>query len=133
MSSVPPPPPPPGYGGQPYGTPGGYGQGYGYPQGYGGYQPPRDHPKATTALVLGILSLVLCQILGPFALVIGRRAVKDIDASGGALGGRGQATAGWVCGLIATILLVLGVALFVFVFAIAAVDSSNDFNSVLVR
>lgn len=139
--STPPPPPPPGYGQGPYGqSPYGqpaYGQpGYGQPP-YGqagyGYQPPRDHPKATTALVLGILALVLCQILGPFAWVMGRKAVKEIDASGGALGGRGQATAGWICGLVATIILLLSILFMVVVVVLAITTSESEFNAVLVR
>jgi Domain of unknown function (DUF4190) len=79
-----------------------------YPQQPGGYAPPpRDHPRATLALVLGILSLVCLQILGPFAWVIGRKAVVEIDASGGQMGGRGQAQAGYVLGIISTALFVL--------------------------
>ncbi len=72
-----------------------------------GYRP--DHPRATVSLVLGIVSLVLCSILGPVAWVIGGRTVSEIDASGGQYGGRGQAMAGKVCGIIATVLLALGI------------------------
>jgi len=78
------------------------------PQGGPAYAP--QHPRATTALVLGILSLVICGVLGPFAWVIGGNAVKEIDASGGQLGGRGMAQAGRICGMIATILLIIGLA-----------------------
>ncbi|HEY3482639.1 MAG TPA: hypothetical protein VGL02_27450 [Streptomyces sp.] len=50
-----PPSYPPGPPGPPYG--------YGYPPpGYG-----VEHPQGTTVLVLGILSLVICGVLGPFA------------------------------------------------------------------
>ncbi|MGZ4581735.1 MAG: DUF4190 domain-containing protein [Nocardioidaceae bacterium] len=76
------------------------------PQGGPAYAP--QHPRATLALVLGILSLVICSVLGPFAWVIGGNAVKEIDASGGQLGGRGLAQAGRICGMIATVLLILG-------------------------
>jgi Domain of unknown function (DUF4190) len=119
VSTPPPPPPPPGYGQPAYGQPA-----YGQP-GYG-YQPPRDHPRATTSLVLGILGLVLCQLLGPVALVMGRKAVKEIDASGGALGGRGSATAGWVCGLVATILLVVSAVAVAVAVAFAVATSSTS-------
>lgn len=68
-----------------------------------------DHPRATTAMVLGILGLVVCQICAPFAWSIGGKAVKEIDASGGAYGGRGQAQAGYIMGIIGTVLLGLGV------------------------
>lgn len=40
-------------------------------------------------------------------MVIGKRAVAEIDASGGRLGARGQAQAGYVLGIIGTVLLVL--------------------------
>ena len=78
----------------------------------GQYQPPYspvppDHPRATTALVLGIVSLVLCQLLGPVAWAIGGSTVKEIDASNGQLGGRGTAQAGRICGIVATVILVL--------------------------
>ncbi|MPZ62793.1 MAG: DUF4190 domain-containing protein [Propionibacteriales bacterium] len=85
-----------------------------YPQ-QPGYPPapPQNHPRATTALVLGILSLVVCGLLGPFAWRIGKNAMNDIDASGGQIGGRGLAQAGYICGLIATILLIAVIALVV--------------------
>ena len=78
---------------------------YGAPQyGAGGYLPP-DHPQATTVLVLGILSLVVCGVIGPFAWVMGNRVVDEIDGSGGQLGGRSNANAGRICGIVATVLL----------------------------
>ena len=78
-----------------------------------GYGPPvqyaPDHPKATTSLVLGILGVVLCQILGPFAWAMGKKTLDEIDASQGRLGGRGAAQAGYVLGIVGTILLGLSV------------------------
>ena len=108
---------------QPSGQPGPYGYsqgGYsqGPPQGYPpGYQPyggnpvaPPEHPKATTAMVVGILGLTMCQVAAPFAWVIGKRTVAEIDASGGRLGGRGQAQAGYIMGIVGTVLLGLAIA-----------------------
>ena len=69
-----------------------------------GYAPP-EHPQATTAMVLGILGLATCTVFSPFAWRIGKRAVAEIDASNGRLGGRGPAQAGYVTGLIGTIML----------------------------
>ena len=66
-----------------------------------------DHPRSTVALILGILGIVACSIVAPFALVIGRGAVKEIDASGGQLGGRGMAQAGFILGVIGTVILAL--------------------------
>lgn len=85
---------------------------YGYPA-YGAYGPPPDHPQATTILILGILGLVFCQILGPVAWVMGKRALNEIDASGGALGGRSNVMVGYVCGIISSVLIILGILFFV--------------------
>src|SRR4029077_2256749 len=67
--------------------------------------PPPNHPQAITVLVLGILGLVVCGIVGPFAWVMGNRAVREIDASQGALGGRTEANVGRILGIVATVLL----------------------------
>ena len=85
-----------------------YSQQYGYAPPY-----PPDHPKATTALVLGIVGLVLCGIAAPFAWQMGKRTVSEIDASQGRLGGRGAAQAGYVMGIIGTVFLGLAVLLLV--------------------
>lgn len=100
--------PPPGYG-----TPG-----YG-PPGYGGYRPPPpNHPQATTVLVLGILGIVVCGLVGPFAWGMGNTVVREIDASQGQWGGRTEANVGRILGVVATALLLLGlmfvVGMFVF-------------------
>lgn len=89
------------------------------PPGYPGppsYRLP-DHPDATKAMVIGLIALVggfTCYLplaLGPWAWVVGRRVVKEIDAQPGRYEGRGQAQAGFVMGVIATALLLLGVLL----------------------
>ena len=90
--------------------------------------PPANHPQATTILVLGILSLVVCGVIGPFAWVMGNRALRDIDASQGTytpLGGRSSVNAGRICGMIATILLVLGVLAVLGLVAIGASSSTS--------
>lgn len=95
-----------------------YGQAPGYPpQAPMQYAP--DHPKATTVLVLGIVSLVLCQVVGPFAWSMGKSTLAEIDASNGRVGGRGAASAGYILGIISTILLGLGVLFFVGVLGLA--------------
>jgi uncharacterized membrane protein YjgN (DUF898 family) len=100
-----------------------------YPQGGASpywYGPPPDHPQATTAMVLGILAVALCQILGPFAWVMGHRALREIDASQGRIGGRSKAQAGYILGIVATVLLVLGALLFVVAFAALVGGSSSS-------
>jgi hypothetical protein len=103
MSSLPPPPqqPPPGY-----------------------YVAPTEHPQGTTILVLGILSLVLCSLLGPFAWVMGSRARKEMDASGRVYSNAGNITAGWICGIISSALMILGVLALVAVVGLGAAAST---------
>lgn len=111
--ATPPPQPPGGYGYPPPGT---------YPvQGPVQYAP--DHPRSTTVLVLGILGVVVCQVLGPFAWVMGKRAMNEIDASYGRLGGRSAVQAGYVLGIIGTVLLAVTVLILVgyLVFAVAVI------------
>jgi len=93
----------------------GHQQPYGQQPGYGQMPVPYapEHPKSTTALVLGILGVVVCQIIGPFAWSVGKRTVAEIDASNGMLGGRGSAQAGYILGIVGTVLLILGVVFFV--------------------
>lgn len=101
----------PGYGGPAYPPQPGYPPPAYPPPGYG-YAPP-DHPRATTSLVLGILGVVACQILSPFAWSIGKRTVDEIDASQGRLGGRTQAQVGYILGIVGSVLLIVGIGFFV--------------------
>ena len=77
----------------------------------GAYHAPPDHPQATTTLVLGILGLVVCGVLAPFAWHMGNRVLREIDGSQGQLGGRGNANAGRIMGIIGTALLVLSLVI----------------------
>jgi hypothetical protein len=88
---------------------------------YGFPAAPQEHPKATTAMVLGILGLVMCGVAAPFAWAIGKRAVAEIDASGGRLGGRSQAQTGYILGIVGTVLLGLGLLFLVFYFIVVVV------------
>ena len=97
--------PPAPYGQAPYGQ-APYGQ-----SPYGVAMAP--HPQANTAMVLGIVGLVgtfvcvLPVVLGPFAWATGAKVRREIDAEPQRWGGRGEGTAGFVLGIITTILLVL--------------------------
>jgi uncharacterized membrane protein YjgN (DUF898 family) len=80
------------------------------------------------ALVFGILSILVCSVLGPFAWIYGKRAEEAVDASGGAYGGRDMATIGKILGMIGTALLVLSVLVgivAVIVLIAGAASSSN--------
>lgn len=114
----------PQYGQPQYGQPQ-YGQPpYGYPVAYA-----PDHPKATMSLILGILGVVLCQVVAPFAWRIGKQTLNEIDASNGQLGGRGSAQAGYVLGIVGTVLLGISLAFLAVyvVIVIVAIGSSQTF------
>jgi len=85
---------------------------------------PREHPKAVTVLVLGIVGLVVCGLAAPFAWTMGNTVVREIDASGGQLGGRGTANAGRICGIIGTCILGLSL-LFVLGLVILAIAGAS--------
>ncbi|MBA2954366.1 DUF4190 domain-containing protein [Nocardioides sp. MAH-18] len=82
---------------------------YGQPYPQQPYYRAPDHEQAATVLVLGILGIVLCQVISPIAWVMGNRVVREIDASGGAIGGRGAANAGRICGIVGTAIIGVGV------------------------
>lgn len=75
-----------------------------------GFAPP-DHPQSTTILILGIVGIVVCQVTAPFAWVMGKRALEEIDHSGGQIGGRSQVQAGYVLGIVGSVILGIGVLL----------------------
>jgi len=112
---------------QPYTQPA-YGQVPGYPaQAPMQYAP--DHPRATTALVLGILGIVLCGVIAPFAWSVGKKTVAEIDASNGTIGGRGAANAGYIMGIIGTILLGLSVLLVVALLGFAVLGAATSVST----
>ena len=107
----------------------GYGPGYeqGYPQAFGPLPggPPvqQTNGVAVASLVTGIMSVTLgwcCVIFalaGPIAAVLGKQGQRRADESGGQVGGRAMATAGFVLGLIGTVVLVLGVGWIIYLMA----------------
>ena len=68
--------------------------------------------RGSTILVLGILSLVVCSILGPIAWSMGNEEMRRIAA--GQAPPDGNVTAGRVCGMISSILLIVGGAIILF-------------------
>ncbi|MGW4802239.1 DUF4190 domain-containing protein [Nonomuraea sp. NPDC004297] len=96
-----------------------------YPDyGAGYYPPPQSHPNGTTILVLGILSLVVCTFIGPFAWSMGNRALREIDESGRHYDNRSQVQAGRVCGIIGSVMLILTLG-FIALGVLAAIISST--------
>jgi hypothetical protein len=72
---------------------------------------PQPHPQGTIILVLGILSILICGFLGPVAWIMGNNAVAEIDRNPAAYTNRGTVNAGRICGIIGTVLLILGILL----------------------
>lgn len=70
--------------------------------------------RATTALVLGILGFVCCQLCAPFAWYIGSQEVKAIKAGASPASNQGFAMAGMILGIIGSILLVFWILWVVF-------------------
>lgn len=95
----------------PPGYPAGYSAGYGAPGAYG--PPPgygqRTNSKAVTALVLGIVGLVVCQPVAIAAIVVAGQAEREIRFSGGVETGKEMATAGKILGWIGVAMLVIAV------------------------
>lgn len=133
----PPPAGPVTYQGQPYPPPPPYAYAqpaYSQPA-YAGYVQPQQ-PQATTAMVLGLVSLVggflTCGalfLMAPFAWVVGAKSKREINASNGQLGGGGNAQAGFVMGIIGTVLLVLLIVVVVLIVVIAINSGSTTYDS----
>lgn len=78
--------------------------------------------QSTTILVLGILGLILCQVLSPFAWVMGNKELEAIDAGRRPVDNRQTANAGRILGIIGTVLLGIGliVGIFLLLFVVVA-------------
>jgi hypothetical protein len=93
-----------------------------------------DHPKATSALVLGIIAVAgaftcfLPVVVAPIAWVLGARARREIRSAPQQWGGESRATAGMVLGIVGTVLLVLAFIV-VALFVIVAISSPSSFDN----
>lgn len=132
---APTPPPPPPIGPTPQ-APGQAASGPQNPPPVGGYVAPPPAVPATNqnaviALVLAILSWVLCPILfAIIALVLASNADKEIRASNGWSTGSGYVTAARV---IAWVNIALSILAFVFFFVMAAFVATNpDLQDILI-
>ena len=105
-----------------------------YPPAYGGGAPDQvrfhtpgptvEHPQATLAFVLGLLSVLGLSILGPFGWYYGNKVVGEIDRDPREFNNRGIAMAGKVLGIIGTVFLSFIVLAFVALIVIAVVAAS---------
>ncbi|HEV7667767.1 MAG TPA: DUF4190 domain-containing protein [Thermoanaerobaculia bacterium] len=79
--------------------------------------PPAQAPassQATTALIVGIVGIVCCQLTAPFAWYLGNKELQQIAAGLSPVAGQGLAQAGKILGIIGSILLILGLVWFFF-------------------
>lgn len=85
--------------------------------------------RGAIILTLGILSLVICAILGIVAWVMANHDLRLMNAGQMDPSGRGITQAGKVCGMIGTILMCIGLVLTVlyllFVFVIIGVAAAG--------
>lgn len=77
-----------------------------------GDQPPlirRDGAphRGVLILVLGILSLVVCAVTGPFAWILGNKDLAEMRAGRMDREGEGMTRAGQICGIIGSVLLII--------------------------
>lgn len=75
--------------------------------------PYPEQSQAVTVFVLGILSIIVCQVLGPFAWKMGNDEVRAITEGRRSAENLGLAQAGRICGIIGTCLLGLVLIFFV--------------------
>jgi len=96
-----------------------YGGGYG--PGPGSYVLPS---RSSTILTLGILSLVICGIMGPIAWAMGTEELRRIDSGQTDPAQRGSVSAGRICGIIATAMMIFSVVIILFM--VAAISGSSS-------
>ncbi len=77
-------------------------------------------PNGTLILILGILSIPLCQILGPVAWIMGNNGLALINSGQGDEAQRGNTNVGRICGIVGTVFLVLGIIGTIVNFAVLA-------------
>lgn len=83
-----------------------------------------DRTNAGLALAISILGFLLCQLLSPVGMTMGRNELTRIDSGLGDPGARGLAQAAYIIGIIGTVILVIAVlALIVFFTVVFAANS----------
>jgi hypothetical protein len=93
---------------------------------------PPNSGKATTSLVLGIVSIFVCGLfLGIPAMIVARQAKREIEESHGRLGGSGLATAGFVTGLIGTVISVVVGLLVVLLIAFGVLYADKHCSNII--
>jgi len=79
--------------------------------------------RGTLILVLGILSLVVCQPVGIAAWIMGKGDLAEMDSGQMDPEGRQLTNAGRICGMIAVALMALSLIAIVLLFALGAMGA----------
>lgn len=85
-----------------------------------GQAPMKPH-RGGTILALGIIGIVLCFITGIIAWVMGNNDLKEIKQGLRDPEGESLTKAGMICGIIGTVLAVLGIIWAVFVVGMTSI------------
>lgn len=75
---------------------------------------PREPGRGGLVLTLGILSLVICALLGPFAWMMGKDDLRKMESGRMDDRDQGITKAGMICGIIGTVILGLSVLAILF-------------------
>jgi hypothetical protein len=81
--------------------------------------------RGVLILVLGIVSLLICQLLGIVPWILGRNDMRAIDSGAMDPTGRGLTQAGMVLGIISVVLAAIGVAIFAFMIITGALFATG--------
>lgn len=82
------------------------------------YQQGQQYEQADRGvliLILGILGIIVCGFIAPFAWIMGKGDLAKMDAGEMNPDGRGITQGGMICGIIGTILLPLGIVVVVLI------------------
>ena len=90
--------------------------------------PYPETSQSVTVFILGILSLIACQILGPFAWKMGNDELRAITEGRRSAENLGLAQAGRICGIIGTALLGLVVIFFLLWLVLVLFGIMGAFN-----
>jgi hypothetical protein len=83
--------------------------------------------RGGSILALGILGLAVCGICGIVAWSMGNQDLRDIDAGRMDPSGRGMVQAGRICGMIATIWMIVAFGFGCIWFAVVAMAGASGF------
>jgi ABC-type Fe3+ transport system permease subunit len=95
-----------------------------------GYQPQESLPNSTLILVLGILSILVCQLLGIVALIMGNSSLNLYQQNPGRYSesSASQVRAGRICGIIGICIMAIFIILLIAGVGVASWFGLNSHN-----